>query len=203
LVPTPGIITSGRASTPGRLEDRPHLHLVDFGEHDSKAADPQAQHRVLLVKLSDSAQQRFFFAILGRLLAEGKAQLGRFDQEVFKRGQKLVQRGIEQPDRNWQTLHRRENSKKILALKGQEPRKRLGAIARLRCENHFVDDRQARGLHEHVLGTAETDALRAELARLGRVLRRVGISPHLHAAQLVGPREKRRQPLRQLGRRWN
>ena len=64
FVPTPGIITSGRASTPARrsvarrLEDRADLHRVDLGIDDAQAADAQAEHRVLLVQLQHALQQR-------------------------------------------------------------------------------------------------------------------------------------------------
>ncbi len=40
-----------------------------------------------------------------------------------------------------------------------------------------------------MLGAAQPDALSAELARLGRVLRVVGIRAHLQPAHLVGPAE--------------
>ena len=43
--------------------------------------------------------------------------------------------------------------------------------------------------HEHVLGAAQADALRAELARLAGVLGRVGVGAHAQPADLVGPAE--------------
>ena len=45
--------------------------------------------------------------------------------------------------------------------------------------------------HEHVLGAAQADALGAELARLARVLGRVGVGAHAEPAELVGPGEDR------------
>jgi hypothetical protein len=40
---------------------------------------------------------------------------------------------------------------------------------------------------EHVLGAAEADPLRAELARAHRVLGRVGVRAHLQLTNVVGP----------------
>ena len=114
-----------------------------------------------------------------------------------------MQRRIEQPDRHRQPLHRFQDSEKVLALNGQQLFERLRPLVDRRREDHFVDERQAFGLHEHVLRTAETYALRAELARLRGVLGRVGIRPDLHSPQLVGPRQERREPIGQLRRRRN
>jgi len=55
---------------------------------------------------------------------------------------------------------------------------------------------------EHVLGTAEADALRAELPCLSRVLGKVGIRPYLQPAQLVGPTEDDAEVARRLGRHY-
>ena len=49
--------------------------------------------------------------------------------------------------------------------------------------------RQPLVAEEHVLGAAEADALGAELARLRRVLGRVGVRAHLEPAEVVGPAE--------------
>ena len=45
--------------------------------------------------------------------------------------------------------------------------------------------------------------LRAELPGFGRVFRRVGVSPNLHAPQIVGPREIRGQPFGEFRLRLN
>ena len=67
-------------------------------------------------------------------------------------------------------------------------------------EDHLLHDRQPLLAEEHVLGAAEADPLRAELARPRRVLRRVGVRAHPEAAQLVGPAEDRLEVLVDLRR---
>ncbi len=88
-----------------------------------------------------------------------------------------------------------------MALERQQLRER--GVARLAHigQDHLLHDREPVALHEHVLGAAQPDARRAQLARAARVAGRVGVRPHAHALGLVGPGKKLRQPRRQLGRR--
>ena len=69
-----------------------------------------------------------------------------------------------------------------------------------RGEDHLLHHRQPLVAEEHVLGAAEPDALRAELARLRRVLGVVGVRAHLESAQVVGPVEDRLEVLVDRGR---
>ena len=62
-------------------------------------------------------------------------------------------------------------------------------------EDHVPHDREPLLSHEHVLGPAEADALRSELARLRGVFGRVGVRPHAQPAQAVGPLEDRLEVL--------
>ena len=66
-------------------------------------------------------------------------------------------------------------------------------------EDHPLHGRQPVA-EEHVLGAAEPDALRAELARLQRVLGQVRVRAHLHRAHLVGPAEHDAERTGRLGR---
>ncbi len=59
----------------------------------------------------------------------------------------------------------------------------------VRGEDHLLHHRQPLLAEEHVLGAAEPYPLRAELARLRRVLGVVGVCAHLEPPQLVGPVE--------------
>ena len=100
-----------------------------------------------------------------------------------------MQRRVEQPDRHRQADHRLEQALEVLLLERQQLGERLAAL--LLAVGH--DHRPHLGLavlgHEHVLGPAQPDALRAELARLLRAGRVVGVGAHPQAPQLVGPLE--------------
>ena len=65
----------------------------------------------------------------------------------------------------------------------------LGARRLERDEDRVADDVQPLPLAEHVLGSAQADALRAVAARHGRLLGLVGVGPDLQAAGAVGPLE--------------
>ena len=114
-------------------------------------------------------------------------------------GQELVQRRIEQPDRHRQARHRLEDPLEVLLLERQQPLE-CGAAPTLAVgEDHLLHDRQAVA-EEHVLGAAETDPLRAELACTCRVLGVVGVGTHLEPPLGVGPAEDRLEVLVDLRR---
>ena len=155
----------------GGTDDRPHLHLVDLGEEEAEPAPARAEHRVRLAERADPARH------LGRL-------------RLLERRQELVQRRVEEPDRDRQAGHRLEDPLEVLLLEGEQLRERVATLLLPRCHDHRAHERQALLGHEHVLGPAEPDPLGAELPRLGRVGRSVGIGPHLQAADLVGPAQQ-------------
>ena len=82
----------------------------------------------------------------------------------------------------------------------QELLERAPALLLAGGHDHLAHDRQPVLGHEHVLGPAEADPLRSELARLRRVLGRVCVRPHLQAAKPVGPAEDRLEVLVDLRR---
>ena len=92
--------------------------------------------------------------------------------------QELVQRRVEEPDRHRQPGHRLEDPLEVGLLDRQEPFERRAPLLLVAGEDHLPHDRQPLLGHEHVLGAAEADALGAELARLRRVLGRVGVRAH-------------------------
>ena len=139
-------------------DDRPHLHLVDLREHEAQPAAAGAEHRVRLVERADPGAH----ALVRRLL---------------ERGQELVQRRVEQPDRHRQPRHGLEDALEVALLVRQEPVERRAPLVLARRHDHLADDGQAVVGHEHVLGAAEADALGAELARLRGVLGRVRVRP--------------------------
>ena len=96
--------------------------------------------------------------------------------------------------------HRLEDPLEVGLLHRQQPVERRAALLLVAGQDHLADDREPVLGHEHVLGAAEADALGAELARLRRVLGRVGVRAHPQAAELVRPAEDRAEVLVDRGR---
>ena len=105
--------------------------------------------------------------------------------------QELVQRRIEQPDRDRQPLHGLEQLDEIAALHRQELVERFAPRFLVVGEDHLAHRLDARLVKEHVLGAAEADAFGAELDRDAGVRRRIGIGAHAQRARLVGPSHQR------------
>ena len=83
-------------------------------------------------------------------------------------GQELVQRRVEQPDRDRQSRHLLEQALEVVLLERQQLVERGAAVLLGLGHDHRPHLRLAVRRHEHVLGAAEADALGAELARLAR-----------------------------------
>ena len=111
-----------------------------------------------------------------------------------------MQRRVEQPDRDRQPGHRLEDRLEVGLLEREEPVERVAAPGLVGREDHLLHDGQPLLAEEHVLGAAEPDALRSELAGLRGVVGVVGVRAHLEAAQLVGPLEDRLEVLVDRGR---
>ena len=93
-----------------------------------------------------------------------------------------MQRRIEQADRHRQPGHDLEQLLEIGALHRQDLGERGAAPRLVVGEDHLAHGENALGVEEHVLGAAEADPLRAEVARLARVARRIGVGAHAQAA---------------------
>ena len=82
--------------------------------------------------------------------------------------QELVQRRIEQADRDRKPVHDVEERDEVLALEGQDLVERRAAALLVVRQDHLAHGQQPGrlvGIEEHVLGPAQADALGAELAR--------------------------------------
>ena len=123
-----------------------------------------------------------------RVLA-GVFEVSRLADQVLQARQELVQRRVEEPDDHRQAGHRLEDAFEVAALNGQQLGELLLAVLRCGGHDHRLHDRQSILLHEHVLGAAQADALRAVVTRLDRIARVVGVGPHLEPAELVRPAE--------------
>ena len=161
-----------------RVEDGVHLHLVDFGIGDPKAAAAMPHHGVGLVQLDHLREKALLlFQKLRIVLAYPK--LGRLDQQLFQARQEFMQRRVQQPDAHGQIVHCLEDAVKIVLLHDPERQERTHALLGGRRQNHPLDVGKPFLRHKHVLGTGQADALRTELAGLFRVFRRVRVGPDL------------------------
>ena len=110
-------------------------------------------------------------------------------------GRNSCKRRIEKADRDREPGHRLEDALEVGLLHRQQLVERDAARCLVPRQDHLLHDRQPVLGHEHVLGAAEADALRSELARLGGILGRIRIRAHAEPAELVGPVEDRAEVL--------
>ncbi|CAM5529829.1 hypothetical protein SNARM312S_07686 [Streptomyces narbonensis] len=99
-------------------------------------------------------------------------------------GQELVQRRVEQADRDGQPVHGLEELDEVLLLQRQEGLQRLLALGVRVGEDEALDVLAAL-TEEHVLGAAQADALGAEAAGAQRVLGVVGVGADAQPADAV------------------
>ena len=102
-----------------------------------------------------------------------------------------MQRRVEQADRDGQAVHRLEDAEVVADLDVEQLRELGVALVLVLGEDVVLDDHLPLA-EEHVLGAAQADALRAELAAERSVVGGVGVGAHAHRAELVGPRQQDR-----------
>ena len=186
MISTCGALPELSCTRRGGAHDRLDLHLVDLGVEDPQPAAAGAEHRVLLVDLLHALERRLELLEVVGALDPRPLDLGGEVREVLE---ELVQRRVEQPDRHRQADHRLEQALEVLLLERQQLGERLAPLLLVVGHDHRPHLRLAVLGHEHVLGPAQPDALRAQLARLLRAGRVVGVGAHLQAPELVGPLE--------------
>ena len=99
----------------------------------------------------------------------------------------LVEGRIEQTDGDRAALHGLVDGLKVSLLDRLELGQRLFALLRGLGDDHLAHGLDAVSLKEHMLGTAQADALGAEGGSLLGVVRGVGVGADLQLAELVGP----------------
>src|SRR5690348_12849396 len=113
-----------------------------------------------------------------------------------------MQGWVEEPDRYGQVVHRFEDIDEVFPLQ----RKQFGELTvtfLIRVREYERFDESAPITQEHVLGTAQTDALRAEPAGPGRVLADIGVGSNGHSPQAIRMPDEpvdRRDQVARLGR---
>ncbi len=174
--------SAGAGALDDRLGDRPHLHGHQPRYHQCEPYAAQAEHRVLLVHAVHGVEQLHVVRV--RLPAGG---LGGGDAhgEVGAVGQEFVQGWIQEPDGDRQTVHRFQDGREVPLLEREKSRQGPVALGVRAGQDHLFDQ-LAPLAEEHVLGTAQSDALRAEPPGTRRVLGGVGVGPHLQPPHRVG-----------------
>ena len=86
-----------------------------------------------------------------------------------------MERWVEQADRHRVARHRLEDPLEVGLLHRQQVLEGGTSLGLGGGEDHLLDVWEPILRHEHVLGAAQPDSLGAELARLRRVLGRVGV----------------------------
>ena len=167
-----------------REHDRLDLHLVDRGVDHAEPAAARAEHRVDLTQAQDELELLLERGQLRRALVARALDALR---ELDAIGEELVQRRVEQADRDRLARHRGEQALEVLLLQRQQLGQRRAPLGLRTGHDHRAHLRLAVGRHEHVLGPAQADALGAVLERLQRVGRRVRVGPHAEPADVVGP----------------
>ena len=116
-------------------DDGPHLHLVDLREHDPEAASTGAEHGVGLLEVSQTLE------VAPEPLQRGAApppalQPIDLDHELLLLRQELVERRIEQPDRDRQALHRTKDPLEVTPLERQQLVERPATRTLVTGEDH-------------------------------------------------------------------
>ena len=161
-----------------RLHDRLGLHDRDFGIGDRETAASVTHHGVELVQTGDDG----FDGVDGHIHILGK----RLDVGLFG-GHELMERRVEEADGDGSALEGFVKRFEVALLHGQKFGKRLFALLDGVGDYHLTHRHDSVGLEEHMFGAAQTDAFRAESARLTGVSRGVGVGPDMERTVLVRP----------------
>ena len=137
-----------------------------------------SHHRVSLDKAIDDAFD------LGDCLALCLGQL--LDVFLFCRD-KLMKRWIQQTDRHRACSHHFVQLLKVTLLEFADLLERFLALLKCIGADHFTECVDTVALKEHVLGTAQADALCTQLDCFHSIHRCVGICADLHRADLIRP----------------
>ena len=158
------------------LDDGLGLHDGDFGIGDGETAAAVTHHGVELVQVGDDLldlRDRLALRLCKRF------NIG------FLGGNELVKRRIEEADGDRIAAERLEQAFEVRLLHGLDLGKRRLSLLNGIGADHFTECADSRRLKEHVLGTAKTNALRAERSCLLCILGRIGIRSDAERLVLV------------------
>ena len=158
------------------LDDRLGLHDGDLGIGDGETAAAVTHHGVELVQIGDDLldlRDRLALCLCERL-----------DVRLFG-GNELVERRIEEADGDGIAAERLKQALEVRLLHGLDLGERGFSLFHGIRADHFAECADPCGIEEHMLGTAKTDALRAERSRLLCILGRIGIRSDAERLVLV------------------
>ena len=162
----------------GGVDDSGGLHLSDLRVGDSQTAAAVTHHRVELMQAVDHVVQLFHADL---------QILGQIHDLLFLGGQELVQRRIQVTHGHRALAHDLVHGLEVTLLVGQDLGQGLLAVLHGLGHDHLAHGLDAVGLKEHMLGTAQADALGAEVHALLGVARVVGVGEDLQLTGSVGP----------------
>ena len=194
-------LLAGGVELDGGLHQRPHLHGVEPGLEHAEATPLSTPRRTPRVPSIGFCSAHDWAAASRSVSAASRPSRRPLHEQLLHRRQELVQRRVEQPDRDGQAVHGVEDLEEVGLLGGAQLLEGGRLLVRGVGEDHRPHDRQAVLAEEHVLGAAQADALGAEVAGDLGVLAGVGVGPHRELAlpDAVGPAEDDVELRRRLG----
>ena len=162
----------------GSLDDGIGLHLGDLGIGNSQTAAAVAHHGVELVQADNNVVQLF----------GGHAHIGSQSSNVLcLGGQELMQRRIQITDGHRTVAHDAVHSSEVGLLERLNLGQSSLALLNGTGADHLTDSLDAVLGEEHVLGTAQTDALGTHVNGVLSVLRVISVGHDLHLTVGVSP----------------
>ena len=162
----------------GGLHDGTGLHSCDLREGDGETASSVAHHRVELLEVVASLLD----------FCDGQAHLLCHALDLgLGVGNELMQRRIQEADRDRSTLHGLVQALEVALLERDQLVQGSFSLLSGIGEDHLADLRDTVRVEEHVLGSGQTDALCAEADRIGGVCRGICIRADVKSSVLVGP----------------
>src|SRR4029077_8200110 len=169
-----------------RLNDRPHLHFKYLWKCNRQTATAMAKHWIGLMQLCNTTCNHFY--INADFLCQFALLLGLMWDE-------FVKRRINQSDSYRKSVHDFKDANEVAPLVWQELVERFlprdGGIG----NNHLLDCqlplnallRMFKIFEKHMLGSDQADSFRAHVARFLRVIRGIGIRPHVKFSDGIRP----------------
>ena len=161
-----------------RADDGLGLHGGDFGVGDRQTAAAVTHHGVELVQGSNDILD---------LLSGLALRLGQLGDLFLGVGDELVERGVQEPDGHGVGLHGLIQRLEVGLLHGQDLCQSGFPLLDGVGADHFPEGGDTAFLEEHVLGTAQADALGAQLSCPDGVAGGIGVGADMQTAVLVSP----------------